>query len=127
MMGKNPLDMSQYKKIFGTCRIPMAKRDKLSYNDTKYVTVMHNNHVRYFSLHIYFIIYFIYLHTVSCICSMVGKGNPLLEHSVPHCSSAQISQYFVLSDVILCCILTCYQSKEIKGINSPEGELNLAA
>ncbi|KAL0849138.1 hypothetical protein ABMA28_013487 [Loxostege sticticalis] len=45
MMGKNPLDMSQYRKIFGTCRIPGEKRDKLSYNDSKYVTVIHNNHI----------------------------------------------------------------------------------
>ncbi|GBP40317.1 Carnitine O-acetyltransferase [Eumeta japonica] len=44
MMGKSPLDMSQYKKIFGTCRIPGIKRDSLSYNDTKYVTVIHNKH-----------------------------------------------------------------------------------
>ncbi|XP_013181171.1 PREDICTED: carnitine O-acetyltransferase-like isoform X1 [Papilio xuthus] len=45
MMGKSPLDMSQYKKIFGTCRIPCEKRDKLSFNDTKYFTVIHNNHI----------------------------------------------------------------------------------
>ncbi|CAH4003170.1 unnamed protein product [Pieris brassicae] len=45
MMGKSPLDMSQYKKIFGTCRIPQPKRDKLSFNDSKYVTVIHNNHL----------------------------------------------------------------------------------
>ncbi|KAJ0181787.1 hypothetical protein K1T71_002509 [Dendrolimus kikuchii] len=45
MMGKSPLDMSQYKKIFGTCRIPREKRDTLSYNDTRHVTVMHNNHI----------------------------------------------------------------------------------
>ncbi|XP_049865434.1 carnitine O-acetyltransferase-like [Pectinophora gossypiella] len=44
-MGKNPLDMAQYKKIFGTCRIPWEKIDKLSYNtNTKHVTVIHNNH-----------------------------------------------------------------------------------
>lgn len=48
MMGKNPLDMSQYKKIFGTCRIPWEKRDKLSYNNSKHVTVIHNNHVSYY-------------------------------------------------------------------------------
>lgn len=47
MMGKNQLDMSQYKKIFGTCRIPFEKRDKLSFNDSKHITVIHNNHVRY--------------------------------------------------------------------------------
>ncbi|KAM3959049.1 carnitine O-Acetyl-Transferase isoform 2-T2 [Aphomia sociella] len=45
MMGKNPLDMLQYKKIFGTCRIPGDKRDKLSFNDSKHVTVIHNNHI----------------------------------------------------------------------------------
>lgn len=45
MMGKSPLDMAQYKKVFGTCRIPHEKRDKLSFNDTKHITVIHNNHV----------------------------------------------------------------------------------
>ncbi|XP_052746536.1 carnitine O-acetyltransferase-like [Bicyclus anynana] len=45
MMGKSPLDMAQYKKIFGTCRIPYEKRDKLSFNDTKHITVIHNNHI----------------------------------------------------------------------------------
>ncbi|XP_045459314.1 carnitine O-acetyltransferase-like [Melitaea cinxia] len=45
MMGKNQLDMSQYKKIFGTCRIPFEKRDKLSFNDSKHITVIHNNHI----------------------------------------------------------------------------------
>ncbi|CAK1549845.1 unnamed protein product [Leptosia nina] len=50
MMGKSPLDMSQYKKIFGTCRIPQPNRDKLSYNDSKYVTVIHNNHLFHLDL-----------------------------------------------------------------------------
>ncbi|XP_047515604.1 carnitine O-acetyltransferase-like isoform X1 [Pieris napi] len=50
MMGKSPLDMSQYKKIFGTCRIPHPKRDKLSFNDSKYVTVIHNNHLFHLDL-----------------------------------------------------------------------------
>ncbi|CAH0726668.1 unnamed protein product, partial [Brenthis ino] len=50
MMGKNPLDMSQYKKVFGTCRIPMEKRDKLSFNDSKHMTVMHNNHIFHLDL-----------------------------------------------------------------------------
>ncbi|XP_022123060.2 carnitine O-acetyltransferase isoform X1 [Pieris rapae] len=50
MMGKNPLDMSQYKKIFGTCRIPHPKRDKLSFNNSKYVTVIHNNHLFHLDL-----------------------------------------------------------------------------
>lgn len=52
MMGKNPLDMSQYKKIFGTCRIPGERRDKLSFNDSKYVTVIHNNHVRIYFINV---------------------------------------------------------------------------
>ncbi|XP_041977210.1 carnitine O-acetyltransferase-like isoform X2 [Aricia agestis] len=50
MMGKSPLDMSQYKKIFGTCRIPWEKRDKLSFNDSKYITVLHNNHIFHLDL-----------------------------------------------------------------------------
>ncbi|CAH2104729.1 unnamed protein product [Euphydryas editha] len=50
MMGKNPLDMSQYKKIFGTCRIPFEKRDKLSFNDSKHITVIHNNHIFHIDL-----------------------------------------------------------------------------
>ncbi|KAG7311587.1 hypothetical protein JYU34_002635 [Plutella xylostella] len=45
MMGKSPLDMSQYKKIFGTCRIPGEKKDRLSFNDSKHITVLHNNHI----------------------------------------------------------------------------------
>lgn len=48
MMGKSPLDMAQYKKVFGTCRIPGEKRDKLSYNEkSKHITVTHNNHVSF--------------------------------------------------------------------------------
>lgn len=50
MMGKNPLDMSQYKKIFGTCRIPGLKRDSLSYSNSKYFTVIHNNHIFHMDL-----------------------------------------------------------------------------
>ncbi|XP_075992214.1 carnitine O-acetyltransferase-like isoform X2 [Anticarsia gemmatalis] len=46
MMGKSPLDMGQYKKVFGTCRIPWEKRDKLSFNShSRHVTVIHNNHI----------------------------------------------------------------------------------
>lgn len=44
-MGKDPLDMSQYKKIFGTCRIPGTKRDSLTFNNSNHITVIHNNHV----------------------------------------------------------------------------------
>lgn len=51
MMGKYPLDMAQYTKIFGTCRIPGLTRDTLSYNtSSKHIIVMHNNHVSYFIL-----------------------------------------------------------------------------
>lgn len=44
--------MNQYKKIFGTCRIPQPKRDLLTFNpDSKHIVVVSNNHV---SLYIYF-------------------------------------------------------------------------
>ncbi|KAJ2953579.1 hypothetical protein O0L34_g1184 [Tuta absoluta] len=49
-MGKNPLDMSQYKRIFGTCRVPFEKTDKLSYNDSKHITIIHNNHIFHLDL-----------------------------------------------------------------------------
>lgn len=47
MMGKHPLDMSQYQKIFSTCRVPAPNRDKLetyflSENPPKHVLVVHN-------------------------------------------------------------------------------------
>lgn len=42
--GKYPLDMSQYKKIFGTCRIPAHNVDKLSYHPrSRHITVAHRN------------------------------------------------------------------------------------
>lgn len=45
-MGKDPLDMGQYKKIFGTCRIPGVKQDSLEYNPkSKHIIVMRNNNV----------------------------------------------------------------------------------
>jgi len=44
-LGKNPLDMSQYMKVFNTCRIPGLKKDSLSQNlDSRHITVVHNNH-----------------------------------------------------------------------------------
>uniref|UniRef100_A0A4D5R9U8 Carnitine O-acetyltransferase n=1 Tax=Scolopendra viridis TaxID=118503 RepID=A0A4D5R9U8_SCOVI len=48
-MGKKPLDMSQYGKIFGTCRIPGEKRDRMVYysedaNPPMHIVVVHNNH-----------------------------------------------------------------------------------
>uniref|UniRef100_A0A646QE80 CarnOAT n=1 Tax=Hemiscolopendra marginata TaxID=943146 RepID=A0A646QE80_9MYRI len=56
MMGKKPLDMSQYRKIFGTCRLPGEKRDRMAYfsedsNPPRHVVVVHNNH--FFKMKIY--------------------------------------------------------------------------
>ncbi|XP_053675184.1 carnitine O-acetyltransferase [Anopheles nili] len=45
MMGKIPLDMSQYEKIFGTCRIPGKERDSVQYNPrSRHIVVVCNNH-----------------------------------------------------------------------------------
>ncbi|KAM7304441.1 carnitine O-acetyltransferase [Ixodes scapularis] len=48
MMGSSPLDMTQYQKIFSTCRVPHPVCDKLdtyllSSNPPKHVLVIHNN------------------------------------------------------------------------------------
>lgn len=44
MIGSDPLDMSQYKKIFGTCRVPRPIRDELIYNcNSNHIIVIHNN------------------------------------------------------------------------------------
>lgn len=44
MVGSDLLDMAQYNKIFGTCRIPRPKRDELVFNkDSKHIIVIHNN------------------------------------------------------------------------------------
>lgn len=41
-----PLDMQQYYKIFGTCRIPRPQRDQLTFNrESKHIIIIHNNHV----------------------------------------------------------------------------------
>ena len=54
MMGKDPLDMNQYKKVFGTCRIPGVKRDGLSYNPmSTHITVTHRNNVSYIPIRYY--------------------------------------------------------------------------
>ncbi|XP_045469830.1 carnitine O-acetyltransferase-like [Harmonia axyridis] len=43
-MGKDLLDMNQYKKIYGTCRIPKPKRDEMQFNsDAKHIIVVRNN------------------------------------------------------------------------------------
>lgn len=49
-MGKDLLDMSQYFKMLGTCRIPGVTRDSIVYhgqsdNPPKHIVVAHNNHV----------------------------------------------------------------------------------
>nr|CAI5848338.1 unnamed protein product [Callosobruchus analis] len=44
MMGASPLDMNQYKKVFGTCRIPGERRDSLQFNpDSRHIIVARNN------------------------------------------------------------------------------------
>lgn len=43
-IGDKPLDMIQYKKIFGTCRIPHDTRDYLVFNSkSDYITVAYKN------------------------------------------------------------------------------------
>ncbi|PNF29520.1 Carnitine O-acetyltransferase [Cryptotermes secundus] len=46
-MGKEPLDMTQYKRIYGTCRIPAPECDKIHFSDlsrpVKHIVVAHNN------------------------------------------------------------------------------------
>lgn len=46
-MGKEPLDMNQYKKIFGTCRIPRENIDSLEFHpDSTHIVIARNNNVR---------------------------------------------------------------------------------
>lgn len=49
-MGKDILDMSQYFKVLGTCRIPGVTRDTIQFygqssDPPKHIVVAHNNHV----------------------------------------------------------------------------------
>lgn len=45
--GKYSLDMSQYKKIFGTCRIPAPQVDQIEYNPrSRHIAVVFKNGVR---------------------------------------------------------------------------------
>lgn len=45
-MGKHELDNSQFKLVYGTCRIPHPKEDKMDYNpDSNYVVIIHKHHV----------------------------------------------------------------------------------
>ncbi|XP_065345556.1 carnitine O-acetyltransferase-like isoform X1 [Cloeon dipterum] len=54
-MGPHPLDMSQYFKVLGTCRIPAEKRDKLRLpnekDPAKHIVVVHNN--QFFKVNVY--------------------------------------------------------------------------
>ncbi len=54
MAGSVPLDMSTYELLFGTCRIPGQKRDRLRYGRdneaAKHIAVVRNGHVRHISL-----------------------------------------------------------------------------
>ena len=43
-VGKSELDMQQYNKIFGTCRVPGLKKDSLVFNpDSKHIVVIAND------------------------------------------------------------------------------------
>lgn len=47
--GKYSLDMSQYKKIFGTCRIPAPEIDSIEYNpQSRHIVVLFKNGVIFF-------------------------------------------------------------------------------
>ncbi len=57
-MGKAPMDMVQYYRLFGTTRIPGETQDTLSFNsDSKHIIVMHNNHVRLCELKYRYVMY----------------------------------------------------------------------
>lgn len=47
-LGKDPLDMNQYKKIFGTCRIPKEGVDGLEYHpESTHIVIVRNNNVSF--------------------------------------------------------------------------------
>lgn len=49
-MGQNELDNSQFKAVYGTCRIPLPEQDALEYYPTsKHVAVIYKNHVRMYT------------------------------------------------------------------------------
>ncbi|XP_057381809.1 carnitine O-acetyltransferase-like [Daphnia carinata] len=51
-LGKNPLDMSQYTKVFNGCRIPGLKTDTIRHAlDSNHIIVVHNN--QFFKLVVY--------------------------------------------------------------------------
>lgn len=46
--GKFPLDMAQYKKIYGTCRVPARDVDEISFNpNSRHIIVAYKNGVRF--------------------------------------------------------------------------------
>ena len=46
MLGKSPLDMTQYTKVFNGCRIPGTKKDSTRHAmGSKHIIVVYNNHV----------------------------------------------------------------------------------
>ncbi|CAG9825538.1 unnamed protein product [Phaedon cochleariae] len=50
-MGKDPLDMNQYKKIFGTCRVPKKNVDEIEFNsESRHIIVVRNNN--FFSIEV---------------------------------------------------------------------------
>jgi carnitine O-acetyltransferase len=45
-MGKAPLDMAQYNKIFGTCRVPGTTSDSVIYNpNSRHIVLVTNRTV----------------------------------------------------------------------------------
>ena len=46
MINAFPLDMVQYKRLFGTTRIPQMEKDELiTYTDSRHIIVMRNDHL----------------------------------------------------------------------------------
>ena len=49
MSGKDPMEMEQYYKMFGTCRIPAEKMDYLKYNEnSKHIVILHKHRVQHY-------------------------------------------------------------------------------
>lgn len=52
--GKYPLDMAQYKKIFGTCRIPAREVDEIEYNPkSRHIAVAYKNGVSWIEFYFF--------------------------------------------------------------------------
>lgn len=68
-MGQYILDNSQFKKVLGTCRIPVDKEDSMQYNpDSKHVVVIHQEHVRTTNNHSLFNFQLMNSQLFTCIC-----------------------------------------------------------